>query len=86
MDNNTYVATINFFTFDAGGNALNMFQNNETFRLSDPNNLVGRGMGFYARQTARTASAKPQPGHPSPSVANASLPKARLRDRRRVDS
>jgi len=49
IDNNTYVATINFFTFDAAGNAVNMFQNNETLRLSDPNNLVGTGNGFLCK-------------------------------------
>lgn len=48
-DNNTYVATINFFTFDSGGNAVNMFQNNDTFRLSDNNNLVGTGNGFLCK-------------------------------------
>jgi hypothetical protein len=40
---NTYVATLNFFIFDPTGNALLMFQNNETYRLTDDNTLVGVG-------------------------------------------
>ena len=42
-DNNTYVATINFFIFDSAGNALLMFQNNMTIHLIDDNNLRGVG-------------------------------------------
>jgi hypothetical protein len=42
-DNNTYVATLNFFIFDSAGNALLMLQNNETFHLTDDNTLVGVG-------------------------------------------
>ena len=49
IDNNTYVATINFFIFDPAGNALNMFQNNQTLRLSDDNNLVGTGNAFVCK-------------------------------------
>jgi hypothetical protein len=49
MDNNTYIVTINFFTFDAGGNAVNMFQNNDTIRLNDHDHLVGTGNGFLCK-------------------------------------
>jgi len=46
-DNNTYVATINFFIFDPAGNPVGMIQNNETLRLSGDNKLVGVGTGFF---------------------------------------
>jgi hypothetical protein len=42
-DNNTYVATLNFFIFDPSGNAVVMLQNNETFHLTDDNHLTGVG-------------------------------------------
>jgi hypothetical protein len=42
-DNNTYVATLNFFIFDPSGNAIVMLQNNETFHLTDDNHLTGVG-------------------------------------------
>jgi hypothetical protein len=38
VDNNTYVATLNFFTFDILGNALHMIKNNQTYRVSDDGN------------------------------------------------
>jgi hypothetical protein len=47
MDDNSYVATINFFVFDSAGNAVGMIQNNETFRLTDDNNVVGSGAAFF---------------------------------------
>jgi hypothetical protein len=43
VDDNTYVATLNFLIFDSAGNALSVFQNNQTYRLTDDNNLVGVG-------------------------------------------
>ena len=43
VDDNTYVATLNFFIFDSAGNPLLMFQNNQTYRLTDDNTLVGVG-------------------------------------------
>ena len=46
MDDNSYVATINFFVFDSAGNALFMIQNNETLRLKDDNNVEGTGTAF----------------------------------------
>jgi len=43
-DNNTYVATLNFFIFDSLNNAIEMFQNTETLHLADDNNnLMGVG-------------------------------------------
>ena len=42
LDNNTYVATLNFFIFDSLNNATEMFQNNITIQLKD-NNLSGMG-------------------------------------------
>jgi hypothetical protein len=45
-DENSYVATINFFVFDSAGNAVAMIQNNETFQLTDDNNIVGAGAAF----------------------------------------
>ena len=45
-DNNTYAATLNFFIFDTMGNAVGMLQNNETFRLTDDNHIVGSGIAF----------------------------------------
>ncbi|HLJ16592.1 MAG TPA: hypothetical protein VKV15_19000 [Bryobacteraceae bacterium] len=47
LDNNSYAVTINFFIFDASGNAVGMLQNNETFRLTDDNNVVGSGTAFF---------------------------------------
>jgi hypothetical protein len=47
VDDNTYVATINFFVFDSAGNAVGMIQNNETFRLTGGNNLVGSGTASF---------------------------------------
>jgi hypothetical protein len=41
--NNTYVVTLNFFIFDPAGNAVLMFQNNQTYQLINDNNLVGVG-------------------------------------------
>ena len=38
VDNKTYVATLNFFTFDILGNALHMIKNNQTYRVSDDGN------------------------------------------------
>lgn len=46
MDTNSFAATICFFVFDAAGNALAMIKTNETFRLTDDNNVVGTGDGF----------------------------------------
>jgi hypothetical protein len=45
-DDNTYVATICFFTFNAAGVATGMFKTNETFRLTGNNTLIGMGVGF----------------------------------------
>ena len=41
--NNSYVATLNFLIFDSSGKALSMFQNNQTYHLTDANHLVGVG-------------------------------------------
>jgi hypothetical protein len=41
--NNRYVATLNFLIFDSAGNAMLMFQNNQTYQLTDDNHLVGVG-------------------------------------------
>ena len=46
MDDNSYAATICFFAFDPAGNAVAMLKTNETFQLTDDNNLVGSGTGF----------------------------------------
>ena len=43
---NTYVASICFFVFDAAGNALVMFKTAEAFQMVDDNNLTGSGTGF----------------------------------------
>ena len=45
-DDNTYVATICFFTFNPAGVATGMFKTNETYRLTGANTLVGVGVGF----------------------------------------
>lgn len=45
-NDNSYVATINFYVFDPAGNALFMIQNNETFRLKDDNIVDGTGTAF----------------------------------------
>lgn len=42
-DNNVYVSTLPFFSFDAGGNALNMYKNYITYRLTDYNTIEGTG-------------------------------------------
>jgi hypothetical protein len=42
-DNNTYVSTLPFFSFDAGGNALNMYKNYITYWLTDYNTIKGMG-------------------------------------------
>lgn len=47
LDSNTYVVTLNFFIFDSGGTAIGMLQNNETFRLTDDNNVVGSGTASF---------------------------------------
>ena len=46
MDDHSYAATICFFAFDAAGNAVAMIKTNETFQLTDDNNVVGSGTGF----------------------------------------
>jgi hypothetical protein len=46
MDDNSYAATICFFAFDPTGNAVAMIKTNETFQLTDDNNVVGSGTGF----------------------------------------
>jgi hypothetical protein len=43
---NTYVASICFFVFDAAGNALAMIKTPEAFQMVDDNNLTGSGTGF----------------------------------------
>lgn len=43
---NSYAASICFFVFDLSGNALVMIKTNETFQLTDQNNLTGSGTGF----------------------------------------
>jgi hypothetical protein len=45
-DDNSYVATINFFVFDSAGNALAMIKTNETIRPTGDNSIVGTGTGF----------------------------------------
>ncbi len=40
---NSYVATICFFAFDPTGNAVAMIKTNESFHLTDHNNVVGTG-------------------------------------------
>jgi hypothetical protein len=46
IDDHSYAATICFFAFDAAGNAIAMIKTNETFQLTDDNNVVGSGTGF----------------------------------------
>jgi hypothetical protein len=46
VDDNTYVATINFFAFDSAGNPVAMIQNTETLRLKDDNTITGTGTAF----------------------------------------
>jgi hypothetical protein len=46
LDDNSYAVTICFFAFDSAGNPLAMIKTNETFRLTDDNNVVGTGDGF----------------------------------------
>ena len=46
LPDNSFAATICFFVFDPAGNALVMIKTNETFRLTDDNNVVGMGSGF----------------------------------------
>jgi hypothetical protein len=43
---NSVDVTIYFFIFDLTGKALFLIKNNETFRLSGANNLVGSGVAF----------------------------------------
>lgn len=43
---NSFDVTIYFFVFDLTGKALFLIKNNENFRLSDANNLVGSGVAF----------------------------------------
>ncbi len=43
---NSFDVTIYFFVFDLAGKALFLIKNNETFRLSDDNTLVGSGLAF----------------------------------------
>jgi hypothetical protein len=43
---NSVDVTIYFFVFDLTGKALFLIKNNETFRLSGANNLVGSGVAF----------------------------------------
>jgi hypothetical protein len=62
MDNNTYVATFNFFIFDSGGNAVNMFQNNATIRLSDDNNLAATGNSFLCKVSGDDCISQPPAG------------------------
>jgi hypothetical protein len=45
-DQNTYVATINFFVFDSAGTAQAMIKNNETIRFIGNNSIFGSGTGF----------------------------------------
>lgn len=45
-DDGSYVVTINFFIFNPDGVATNMLQNNETFRLTDDNHLLGTGIAL----------------------------------------
>ena len=45
-EQNTYVATICFFTFNSAGVSTGMFKTNETFRLTGDNSLVGTGVGL----------------------------------------
>jgi hypothetical protein len=40
---NTYVSTLPFFSFDAAGNALNMYKNYITYWLTDYNTIEGVG-------------------------------------------
>jgi hypothetical protein len=68
-DNNTYVATLNFFIFDSLGNPLLMFQNNEIFHLTDDNTLVGTGtactwniVGGIVQLPAQGGTCSPVPG------------------------
>ena len=61
LDNNTYANTLNFFIFDTGGNALHMFQNNITFRLTDYNHLVGTGDGFVCDINGNNCVPQPRP-------------------------
>jgi hypothetical protein len=46
IDDQSYAATICFFAFDPAGNAVAMIKTNETFQLTDDNNVVGSGTGF----------------------------------------
>jgi hypothetical protein len=46
--NKTYVASLNFFTFDINGNAVHMIQNNATYTVSDD------GYSFTAIATGLT--------------------------------
>ena len=62
MDDNTYVATVNFFTFDSGGNAVNMIENNITLRLSDDNNFAGTGNGFQCKVNGDNCISQPPAG------------------------
>jgi hypothetical protein len=45
LDNNTYVSNLNFFVFPTSGNAINMFRNYITYRLTGSNTLSGVGRG-----------------------------------------
>jgi hypothetical protein len=46
LPDNSFAVTICFFIFDTAGNAQGMIKNNETFRLTDDNNVVGTGDGL----------------------------------------
>ena len=46
MEGNSFAATISFSIFDPAGNALAMIKTNETFRLTDHDNVVGTGEAF----------------------------------------
>lgn len=46
VDDNRYATTISFFVFDPAGNAVAMIKNNETFQLTDSDDLVGTGQAY----------------------------------------
>jgi hypothetical protein len=48
VDNKTYHASLNFFTFDILGNAVNMIRNNQTYTVSnDGNSFTATATGIY---------------------------------------
>jgi len=65
-NNNTYVSSLNFFSFNDGSNGTQVgtvaygFQNNITYSLTGYNTITGRGTGFKCDINFTPSSCSPQ--------------------------